>query len=109
MASAIEALGMSLPNSSMQAAVSTEERRGLRQCRSSGFEFDQTGIRPKDILTRKAFENAITVVIALGDRPTRSAPLAIAHASGIKLSLDDFTRVGGKFLSSPILNPVDVT
>ena len=97
MASAIEALGMSLPNSSMQAAVSTEKEEDCVNAGQAVLNLIKLGIRPKDILTRKAFENAITVVIALGGSTNAVLHLlAIAHASGIKLSLDDFTRVGRK-------------
>src|SRR6202000_2358290 len=55
----------------------------------------KAGIRPRDILTRKAFENAITVVIALGGSTNAVLHLlAIAHSAGVKLALDDFTRIG---------------
>lgn len=95
MASAIEALGMSLPNSSAQAAVSSDK---LQDCHSAGeavVNLIQRGITPKDIMTRKAFENAITVVIALGGSTNAVLHLlAMAHAAEVKLSLDDFTRIG---------------
>src|SRR6185369_11887560 len=53
------------------------------------------GLRPRDILTKQAFENAITVVIALGGSTNAVLHLlAIAHAANVKLSLDDFTRIG---------------
>ena len=53
------------------------------------------GLRPRDILTRKAFENAITVVIALGGSTNAVLHLlAIAHEAGVRLGLDDFTRIG---------------
>ena len=55
----------------------------------------ERNIRPRDILTRKAFENAITTVIALGGSTNAVLHLlAIAHAAGVKLSIDDFTRIG---------------
>jgi dihydroxy-acid dehydratase len=95
MASAIEALGLSLPNSSAQAAVSPEK---LADCRAAGaavLELIARGIRPRDILTRQAFENAITVVIALGGSTNAVLHLlAIAYAAEIPLKLDDFTAIG---------------
>ena len=95
MASAIEALGMSLPNSSAQNAVSPAK---LADCRAAGaavVKMLQLGIRPLDILTKKAFENAITVVIALGGSTNAVLHLlAIAHAAKVKLTIDDFTRIG---------------
>jgi dihydroxy-acid dehydratase len=95
MASAIEALGMSLPNSSAQAAVSTEKRRDCRQAGAAVLNLVRRGIRPRDIMTRKAFENAITAVVALGGSTNAVLHLlAMAQAAGVKLSLDDFTRIG---------------
>src|SRR5215468_5621758 len=66
MASAIEALGMSLPNSSAQNAVSEAKKEDCRRAGATVFQMLKQGLRPLDIMTRKAFENAITVVIALG-------------------------------------------
>ncbi len=95
MASAIEALGMSLPNSSAQNAVSEAKKEDCRQAGATVVRMIQRGLRPLDIMTRRAFENAITVVIALGGSTNAVLHLlAIAHASGVKLSLDDFTRIG---------------
>src|SRR5579862_5227651 len=95
MASAIEALGMSLPNSSAQNAVSPAKLDDCRRAGACVIEMLKQGIRPLDILTKKAFENAITVVIALsGSTNAVLHLLAIAQAAGVKLSLDDFTRVG---------------
>jgi dihydroxy-acid dehydratase len=95
MASAIEALGMSLPNSSAQEAVS---RKKLEDCRDAGravVRLVREGITPGQIMTRAAFENAITVVIALGGSTNAVLHLlAIAHAAGVPLELDDFTRIG---------------
>lgn len=97
MASAIEALGMSLPNSSAQAAVSKEKRVDCEAAGEAVMNLVRMGIRPKDILTKKAFENAITVVIALGGSTNAVLHLlGIAHAAGVKLSIDDFTRIGKK-------------
>jgi dihydroxy-acid dehydratase len=95
MASAIEALGMSLPNSSAQEAVS---RHKIQDCRDAGkavVKLAKAGILPSQILTRQAFENAITVAIALGGSTNVVLHLlAIAHAANVPLELDDFTRVG---------------
>ena len=95
MASAIEALGMSLPNSSAQEAVS---RNKLKDCRDAGravIKLVKAGITPSQILTREAFENAIAVVIALnGSTNAVLHLLAMAHAANVKLELDDFTRIG---------------
>jgi dihydroxy-acid dehydratase len=95
MASAIEALGLSLPNSSAQAAVSRDKRDDCTRAGAAVVELVAHGIRPRDILTRKSFENAITVVVALGGSTNAVLHLlAIADAAGVKLTLDDFTRVG---------------
>jgi dihydroxy-acid dehydratase len=95
MASAIEALGMSLPNSSAQAAVSKEK---LIDCASAGaavLQLIKKGIRPSDIMTKEAFENAMTVAIALGGSTNAVLHLlAMAYAMGVKLKLDDWTRIG---------------
>ena len=95
MASAIEALGLSLPNSSAQAAISKDKRDdSLRAGRAVMHLLDE-GIRPRDILSRKAFENAIATVIALGGSTNAVLHLiAIAHTAGVKLTIDDFTRLG---------------
>ncbi len=95
MASAIEALGMSLPNSSAQNAVSPAKLDDCRRAGAAVVEMLRQGIKPRDILTKKAFENAITVVIALGGSTNAVLHLlAIAHAAKVKLTIDDFTRVG---------------
>jgi dihydroxy-acid dehydratase len=95
MASAIEALGMSLPNSSAQAAVSKEKEKDCEQAGAAVLNLIKLGIRPRDIITKKAFENAITLVIALGGSTNAVLHLlAMAHAAGVKLSIDDFTRIG---------------
>ncbi len=95
MASAIEALGMSLPNSSAQNAVSPAKLDDCRRAGAAVVKMLQLGIKPLDILTKKAFENAITVVIALGGSTNAVLHLlAIAHAAKVKLTLDDFTRIG---------------
>jgi dihydroxy-acid dehydratase len=95
MASAIEALGMSLANSSAQEAVSTAKREDCRRAGEAVVELIKAGIRPRDIMTREAFENAITVVIALGGSTNAVLHLlAIAHEAEVALGLDDFTRIG---------------
>ncbi len=116
MASAIEALGLSLPNSSAQEAVSEQKKADCRAAGAAVLNLLQQGITPRDILTREAFENAITVVIALGGSTNAVLHLlAIAHAAGVALELDDFTRIGarvpvladvrpsGKFLMSELI------
>ncbi len=95
MASAIEALGMSLPNSSAQAAVSKAKRDDCRQAGEAVMNLIERGIRPRDIMTRKAFLNAITIVTALGGSTNAVLHLlAMAHSAGVKLSMADFTRIG---------------
>jgi dihydroxy-acid dehydratase len=97
MASAIEALGMSLPNSSMQIAVSKEKEEDCINAGKAVLNLIKLGIKPRDIITKKAFENAITVVIALGGSTNAVLHLlGIAHAAEVKLSIDDFTRIGKK-------------
>ena len=95
MASAIEALGMSLPNSSAQDAVSAAKTEDSRRAGAAVLNLIQRGIKPLDILTREAFENAISVVVALGGSTNAVLHLlAIAHTAGVRLELDDFTRIG---------------
>jgi dihydroxy-acid dehydratase len=97
MASAIEALGMSLPNSSAQNAISKEKAADARSAGVAVVEMIKRGIRPSDILSRESFENAIAVVIALGGSTNAVLHLlAMAHAANVKLELDDFTRIGKK-------------
>jgi dihydroxy-acid dehydratase len=95
MASAIEALGMSLPNSSAQEAVSDHKQADATRAGAAVVELIRRGIRPRHIMTRKAFENAITVSIALGGSTNAVLHLlAIASSANVKLQLDDFTRIG---------------
>jgi len=95
MASAIEALGMSLPNSSAQAAISEEKKRDCRDAGAAVLSLISAGLRPRDIMTREAFENAIAVVTALGGSTNAVLHLlAMANAAGVDLKLHDFTRVG---------------
>lgn len=95
MASAIEALGMSLPNSSAQAAISEDKRLDCERAGAAVMALIEKGIKPSDIMTKAAFENAITVVIALGGSTNAVLHLlAMANASHIDLTLADFTRIG---------------
>lgn len=101
MASAIEALGMSLPNSSSRIAASADKEKECVAAGAAVLELIRKGIRPSDILTRKAFLNAISVVTALGGSTNAVLHLlAMAHAANVKLSIDDFTRIGKK---TPVL------
>lgn len=116
MASAIEALGLSLPNSSAQEAVSQSKHSDCQRAGVAVLNLLEKGIQPSDILTKKAFENAITVTIALGGSTNAVLHLlAIAHTAGIDITLEDFTRLGekvpvladvkpsGKFLMSELI------
>ncbi len=95
MASAIEALGMSLPNSSAQNAISEDKRLDCERAGAAVLELLKRDIKPSDIMTKAAFENAITVVIALGGSTNAVLHLlAMANAANVDLSLDDFTRIG---------------
>ncbi|MDD5216069.1 MAG: dihydroxy-acid dehydratase [Methylococcales bacterium] len=95
MASAIEALGMSLPNSSAQAAISNDKKLDCERAGAAVLNLLEQGIRPSDIMTKEAFENAITVVIALGGSTNAVLHiLAMANAAKVDITLDDFTRIG---------------
>ncbi|MDE0450466.1 MAG: dihydroxy-acid dehydratase [Gammaproteobacteria bacterium] len=97
MASAIEALGLSLPNSSAQNAVSDNKRRDSHDAGAAVKALIDRDIKPSDILCLEAFENAITVCVALeGSTNAVLHLLAIAHAAGVPLKLDDFARVGDR-------------
>ena len=116
MASAIEALGMSLPNSSAQDAISQEK---VDDCLNAGeviMHLIERDIKPSDIMTRSAFENAIKVTIALGGSTNAVLHLlAMAHTMDVELELDDFTTIGkqtpmladlkpsGKYLMSELI------
>jgi len=95
MASAVEALGMSLPNSSAQAAISKEKEKDCERAGAAVMNLIKLGLCPRDIMTKKAFENAITVVIALGGSTNAVLHLlAMAHAASVRLTIDDFSRIG---------------
>ena len=95
MASAIEALGMSLPGSSSQDAVSKSKNEDCITAGIAIMNLLEKDLKPSDIMTKEAFENAITVVIALGGSTNAVLHLlAMAHAVGVELQLDDFTKIG---------------
>ena len=101
MASAIEALGMSLPGSSSQDATSDSKNVDCTNAGIAIMNLLEKDIKPSDIMTREAFENAITVVIALGGSTNAVLHLlAMAHSIGVELCLDDFTKIGEK---TPVL------
>jgi dihydroxy-acid dehydratase len=95
MASAIEAMGMSLPNSSAQEAISGQKRDDCERAGAAVVNLINRGITPRQIITRRALENAITVSIALGGSTNAVLHLlAVASSANVKLKLDDFTRIG---------------
>jgi dihydroxy-acid dehydratase len=97
MASAIEALGMSLPGSSSQDAVSQEKKLDCQNAGAAIANLLDLDIKPSDIMTKKAFENSIAVTIALGGSTNAVLHLlAMAHSIGVDLELSDFTRIGKK-------------
>ena len=97
MASAIEALGMSLPYSSSNPALSEEKQQ---ECIAAGKAIKillEKDIKPKDIMTRKAFENAITVIMVLGGSTNAVLHLiAVAKSVGVPLTQDDFQTISNK-------------
>ncbi|SFS72360.1 dihydroxy-acid dehydratase [Marininema halotolerans] len=94
MSSAIEALGMSLPGSSSNPAETKEKLADCREAGAAAVELLRKGIYPKDIMTKEAFENAITVVMALGGSTNAILHLlAMAHSVDVDLTMDDFERV----------------
>ena len=97
MATAIEALGLSIPNSSAKEAVSLAKREDCVEAGKALIHLINKDITPRKILTKEAFENAITVVIALGGSTNAVLHLlAIAHEAKVSLNIDDFRRVGEK-------------
>jgi dihydroxy-acid dehydratase len=97
MASAIEVLGLSLPNSSAQLAVGKEKRDDCERAGAAVMAMLKKGIKPRDILTRKAFENCITVCTALGGSTNLVLHLlAIAHSAEVPLALEDFKTIGAR-------------
>jgi len=97
MASAIEALGMSLPNSSSQDAISDDKNTDCSKAGEAVLNLLEKDIKPSDIMTKKAFENAITLIITLGGSTNAVLHLiAMADAINVDLTIDDFTRIGAK-------------
>ncbi len=97
MASAIEALGMSLPNSSSQDAISDDKNIDCSRAGEAVLNLLEKDIKPSDIMTKKAFENAITLIITLGGSTNAVLHLiAMADAINVDLTIDDFTRIGAK-------------
>lgn len=95
MASAIEAMGMSLPNSSAQEAVSNSKEVDCTEAGVAVMRLLELDLKPSDIMTKPAFENAITTIIALGGSTNAVLHLiAMAHAVNVELTLDDFVRIG---------------
>ena len=101
MACAIEALGLSLTNSSAQAATSIRKTNDCKLSAKALVKCIKKDLKPSDIITKKSLENAITVVMALGGSTNAVLHLlAIAKSAGVKLSLNDFDRIGNK---TPVL------
>ncbi len=101
MASAIEAMGMSLPGSSAQVAISKDKRVDCEQAGAAVLELLKNNIKPRDIMTHKAFENAITMIIVLGGSTNAVLHMiAMGNACKVDISLDDFTRIGAR---TPVL------
>jgi dihydroxy-acid dehydratase len=97
LASSIEALGMSMPNSSAQNAVSDNKKQDCVDAGKAIVYLLEHDIKPSDIMTKKAFENAITMVITLGGSTNAVLHLiAMADAIGVEVTLDDFVRIGEK-------------
>lgn len=94
MAAAVEAMGMSLPGSSSTPAIAGAKEEECERAGAMVHELLEHGIYPRDIMTKEAFENAITVVMALGGSTNAFLHLtAMAHAAGVDLTLDDFEAV----------------
>ncbi len=94
MASAVEALGMSIPGSSSTPAIADYKEKECHQAGEMVLNLLEREIYPRDIMTKEAFENAITVVMALGGSTNAFLHLlAMAHSAGVDLTLDDFERV----------------
>ena len=97
MSSAIEALGMSLPGDASIPAEDDRKQDAARMAGQSVLELMRLGLKTRDILTRKAFENAITVVVAMGGSTNAVLHLlAIAREAQVPLSIDDFDVISGR-------------
>lgn len=93
MAAAIEAMGMSLPGSSSHPATTEAKLKDVEEAGEAAYKLLEKNIRPSDIMTRKAFENAITVVMALGGSTNAILHLlAMAHAANVDLTIEDFNE-----------------
>jgi dihydroxy-acid dehydratase len=107
MACAAEAMGMSLPGSSTRSAVSDAKHRDCFEAGGALVELVRRGLGPRDIMTRAAFENAITVALALGGSTNLVLHLlALARAIGVALGLDDFARIGRRVPLLADLKPI---
>lgn len=105
-AAAAEALGMALPGSASPPAVDPARAEVARASGAAAVALLRAGIRPRDILTRAAFENAITLVMALGGSTNAALHLpAIAHEAGVRLTLDDFDRISRRVPHTGDLRP----
>ena len=116
MASAIEALGLSLPNSSAQEAISEDKKQDSERAGAAVMRLIEMDLKPSDIVCKKAFENSVTLVIALGGSTNAVLHLlAMAQCAKVDLTLDDFTTIGrrvpvladvkpsGKYLMSELI------
>lgn len=112
MSSAIEAMGMSLPYGSTTPAITKQKRDECTEAGKQMYELIRRGLKPRDIMTKKAFENAITVVMAVGGSTNAVLHLlAMASSAGVELGMEDFNRIsdrtplltdmkpGGKYLT----------
>lgn len=94
MASAIEAMGMALPNNASTPAVSLQKSAESVEAGKTLLNLLELDLRPRDIMTKRAFENAITVIMALGGSTNAFLHLiAMANAVGVDLTYDDFERI----------------
>tara|TARA_Y100001954_G_scaffold22905_1_gene20840 strand:+ start:179 stop:1843 length:1665 start_codon:yes stop_codon:yes gene_type:complete len=97
MSSAIEALGMSLPFSSSNPAESNNKLSEIQTIGKSIYNLLKEDIRPKDIMTRKAFENALSIIMVLGGSTNAVLHIiAMANSVGVEVSLDDFQNFSNK-------------
>ena len=94
MSAAIETMGLSLPYSSTMAAEDPEKADSAARSAEVLVDAIKANIRPRDLLTREAFENAISVIMAVGGSPNSVLHLlGIARTAGVELSIDDFERI----------------
>src|SRR5690625_3330411 len=94
MAAAVEAMGMSIPGNAAKPATSEEKAIECEEAGKAVYRLLEKGIYPKEIMTREAFENAITVVMVLGGSTNAILHLlSIAHTIDLDLSIDDFNDI----------------